>query len=110
MKFLQSRSYSVPCPPKEWKPYAAEGIRGSNFCILDCSPPISLIIRVPNWCAEHEVDRNEFLKLCKKMEYTIRAWYLLQFEDLMASLLFVSIVSTVLSSVFGCSGSVYGPV
>lgn len=32
---------------------------------------------------EHEVDRNEFLKLCKKVEYTIRAWYLLQFEDLM---------------------------
>ncbi|OEL27495.1 hypothetical protein BAE44_0011486 [Dichanthelium oligosanthes] len=37
---------------------------------------------------EHEVDRNEFLKLCKKVEYTIRAWYLLQFEDLMASHLF----------------------
>ncbi|KAL5205788.1 hypothetical protein ABZP36_033997 [Zizania latifolia] len=32
---------------------------------------------------EHEADRNEFLKLCKKVEYTIRAWYLLQFEDLM---------------------------
>ncbi|KAL5648561.1 hypothetical protein ACJX0J_039370, partial [Zea mays] len=31
----------------------------------------------------HEADRNEFLKLCKKVEYTIRAWYLLQFEDLM---------------------------
>jgi len=72
--------------------------------------PISLIIRVPNLCAEHEVDRNEFLKLCKKVEYTIRAWYLLQFEDLMASLQFVSIVSTVLSSVFGCSRSPYGPV
>ncbi|KAH9627172.1 hypothetical protein KSS87_018412 [Heliosperma pusillum] len=28
-------------------------------------------------------DRNEFLKLCKRIEYTIRAWYLLQFEDLM---------------------------
>ncbi|KAL6654163.1 hypothetical protein ACP70R_007628 [Stipagrostis hirtigluma subsp. patula] len=28
-------------------------------------------------------DRNEFLKLCKRVEYTIRAWYLLQFEDLM---------------------------
>ncbi|KAG8048661.1 hypothetical protein GUJ93_ZPchr0009g1281 [Zizania palustris] len=32
---------------------------------------------------EHEADRNDFLKLCKKVEYTIRAWYLLQFEDLM---------------------------
>ncbi|KAL6890217.1 hypothetical protein ACP4OV_008980 [Aristida adscensionis] len=28
-------------------------------------------------------DRSEFLKLCKRVEYTIRAWYLLQFEDLM---------------------------
>ncbi|KAL9248910.1 hypothetical protein AKJ16_DCAP06508 [Drosera capensis] len=28
-------------------------------------------------------DRNEFLKLCKRIDYTIRAWYLLQFEDLM---------------------------
>lgn len=33
--------------------------------------------------AEHESDREEFLKLCKRVEYTVRAWYLLQFEDLM---------------------------
>ncbi|XP_071915518.1 uncharacterized protein [Coffea arabica] len=32
---------------------------------------------------EHSSDRSEFLKLCKRVEYTIRAWYLLQFEDLM---------------------------
>ncbi|XP_059640094.1 uncharacterized protein LOC132282436 [Cornus florida] len=32
---------------------------------------------------EHSTDRAEFLKLCKRIEYTIRAWYLLQFEDLM---------------------------
>ncbi|KAL9996181.1 hypothetical protein Hdeb2414_s0002g00072551 [Helianthus debilis subsp. tardiflorus] len=32
---------------------------------------------------EHHTDRTEFLKLCKRVEYTIRAWYLLQFEDLM---------------------------
>nr|DAD34072.1 TPA_asm: hypothetical protein HUJ06_004712 [Nelumbo nucifera] len=32
---------------------------------------------------EHNSDRAEFLKLCKRVEYTIRAWYLLQFEDLM---------------------------
>lgn len=36
-----------------------------------------------NLCVEHDVDRAEFLKLCKKVEYTIRAWYVLQFEDLM---------------------------
>lgn len=33
--------------------------------------------------AEQSSDRTEFLKLCKRVEYTIRAWYLLQFEDLM---------------------------
>lgn len=33
--------------------------------------------------AEHSSDRADFLKLCKRVEYTIRAWYLLQFEDLM---------------------------
>ncbi|KVH87850.1 hypothetical protein Ccrd_024840 [Cynara cardunculus var. scolymus] len=33
--------------------------------------------------AEQSSDRAEFLKLCKRVEYTIRAWYLLQFEDLM---------------------------
>ncbi|KAL7182461.1 hypothetical protein ACSBR1_041212 [Camellia fascicularis] len=32
---------------------------------------------------EHSSDRAEFLKLCKRVEYTICAWYLLQFEDLM---------------------------
>ncbi|KAI3984459.1 hypothetical protein MKX01_000122, partial [Papaver californicum] len=32
---------------------------------------------------EHGNDRAEFLKLCKRVEYTIRAWCLLQFEDLM---------------------------
>ncbi|KAG6499625.1 hypothetical protein ZIOFF_039415 [Zingiber officinale] len=32
---------------------------------------------------EHSTDQSEFIKLCKRVEYTIRAWYLLQFEDLM---------------------------
>ncbi|XP_050234088.1 uncharacterized protein LOC126682437 isoform X2 [Mercurialis annua] len=32
---------------------------------------------------EKRSDRDEFLKLCQRVEYTIRAWYLLQFEDLM---------------------------
>ncbi|CAO2829813.1 unnamed protein product [Amaranthus hypochondriacus] len=32
---------------------------------------------------EHSSDKAEFLKFCKRVEYTIRAWYLLQFEDLM---------------------------
>lgn len=41
-----------------------------------------LIVNLAN-LIEHGTDRNEFLKLCKRVEYTIRAWYLLQFEDLM---------------------------
>ncbi|KAL3722916.1 hypothetical protein ACJRO7_035155 [Eucalyptus globulus] len=32
---------------------------------------------------EDSTERAEFLKLCKRVEYTIRAWYLLQFEDFM---------------------------
>uniref|UniRef100_A0ACD5XH64 Uncharacterized protein n=1 Tax=Avena sativa TaxID=4498 RepID=A0ACD5XH64_AVESA len=32
---------------------------------------------------EHGNDREEFLKLCKRVEYTIRAWYHLQFDDMM---------------------------
>lgn len=32
---------------------------------------------------EQDNDRAEFMKLCRRVEYTVRAWYLLQFEDLM---------------------------
>ncbi|CAN4117643.1 unnamed protein product [Withania somnifera] len=32
---------------------------------------------------ESESDRDEFFKLCKRVQYTIRAWYNIQFEDLM---------------------------
>jgi hypothetical protein len=32
---------------------------------------------------EHQSDKEEFLKLCKRVEYTIRAWYHLQFDDMM---------------------------
>ncbi|XP_038999705.1 uncharacterized protein LOC120125324, partial [Hibiscus syriacus] len=32
---------------------------------------------------QHSTDRAEFVKFCKLVEYTVRAWYLLQFEDLM---------------------------
>ncbi|KAJ4732977.1 aminopeptidase (DUF3754) [Rhynchospora pubera] len=41
-----------------------------------------LIIKLA-YLIEHDSDRSEFLKLCKRVEYTIRAWYLLQFEDMM---------------------------
>uniref|UniRef100_M8BFS0 Aminopeptidase n=1 Tax=Aegilops tauschii TaxID=37682 RepID=M8BFS0_AEGTA len=34
-------------------------------------------------CHEQDKDRAEFMKLCRRVEYTVRAWYLLQFEDLM---------------------------
>ncbi|XP_066337196.1 uncharacterized protein [Miscanthus floridulus] len=36
-----------------------------------------------SYLIERENDRAEFMKLCKRVEYTIRAWYLLQFDDLM---------------------------
>jgi hypothetical protein len=34
-------------------------------------------------CTEEESDKHEFSTLCKRIESTIRAWYNLQFEDLM---------------------------
>jgi hypothetical protein len=37
---------------------------------------------------EEESDRHEFSTLCKRIESTIRAWYNLQFEDLMLYSLF----------------------
>ncbi|VAI38214.1 unnamed protein product [Triticum turgidum subsp. durum] len=36
-----------------------------------------------SYLIEQDKDRAEFMKLCRRVEYTIRAWYLLQFEDLM---------------------------
>ncbi|KAK9103979.1 hypothetical protein Scep_020823 [Stephania cephalantha] len=41
-----------------------------------------LIVTLAN-LIEHGSDKAEFLKLCKRIEYIIRSWYLLQFEDLM---------------------------
>lgn len=42
---------------------------------------------IPTWAGSFtersRSDVDEFLKLCQRVEYTIRAWYLLQFEDLM---------------------------
>lgn len=32
---------------------------------------------------ENEDDRFEFVKLCKRFEYVIRAWYLIHFENMM---------------------------
>ncbi|KAK9113300.1 hypothetical protein Syun_020097 [Stephania yunnanensis] len=41
-----------------------------------------LIVTLAN-LIEHGSDKAEFLKLCKRIEFIIRSWYLLQFEDLM---------------------------
>ncbi|RCV18680.1 hypothetical protein SEVIR_3G334800v4 [Setaria viridis] len=60
---------------------AREVIRMEREAVIPILKP-KLFMRLA-YLIEHEVDRNEFLKLCKKVEYTIRAWYLLQFEDLM---------------------------
>ncbi|KAK6912908.1 Protein of unknown function DUF3754 [Dillenia turbinata] len=58
-----------------------EVIRLERESVIPILKP-KLIMTLAN-LIEHKSDRAEFLKLCKRVEYTIRAWYLLQFEDLM---------------------------
>ncbi|XP_073013843.1 uncharacterized protein [Typha latifolia] len=58
-----------------------EVIRLERESVIPIIKP-KLIIKLANLIVD-DSDRNEFLKLCKRVEYTIRAWYLLQFEDLM---------------------------
>ncbi|XP_022983322.1 uncharacterized protein LOC111481938 [Cucurbita maxima] len=58
-----------------------EVIRLERESVIPVMKP-KLIMTLAN-LIEHNSDRAEFLKLCKRIEYTIRAWYLLQFEDLM---------------------------
>jgi hypothetical protein len=43
-------------------------------------------------CTEHSSDRAEFLKLCQRIEYTIRALYHIQFEDMMVLSFFEGLV------------------
>ncbi|XP_042047186.1 uncharacterized protein LOC121793052 [Salvia splendens] len=58
-----------------------EVIRLEREAVIPILKP-KLIVHLAN-LIEHSSDRAEFLKLCKRVEYTIRAWYMLQFEDLM---------------------------
>ncbi|XP_021895755.1 uncharacterized protein LOC110813068 [Carica papaya] len=58
-----------------------EVIRLERESVIPILKP-KLIMTLAN-LIEHATDRAEFLKFCKRIEYTIRAWYLLQFEDLM---------------------------
>ncbi|KAH7670128.1 hypothetical protein IHE45_10G005100 [Dioscorea alata] len=58
-----------------------EVIRLERESVIPILKP-KLIIKLA-YLIEHGTDRAEFLKLCKRVEYTIRAWYLLEFEDLM---------------------------
>ncbi|XP_024962723.1 uncharacterized protein LOC112502934 [Cynara cardunculus var. scolymus] len=58
-----------------------EVIRLERESVIPVLKP-KLIMTLAN-LIEQSSDRAEFLKLCKRVEYTIRAWYLLQFEDLM---------------------------
>ncbi|KAL2939525.1 Ketol-acid reductoisomerase (NADP(+)) [Bienertia sinuspersici] len=64
---------------KKHKP--KEVIRLERESVIPILKP-KLIMTLAN-LIEHSNDRSEFLKLCKRVEYTVRAWYLLQFEDLM---------------------------
>ncbi|KAG5100055.1 hypothetical protein JHK82_045107 [Glycine max] len=58
-----------------------EVIRIERESVIPVLKP-QLIMALAN-LINHSADRVEFLKLCKRIEYTIRAWYLLQFEDMM---------------------------
>ncbi|KAK7271072.1 hypothetical protein RJT34_26678 [Clitoria ternatea] len=58
-----------------------EVIRIERESVIPVMKP-KLIMTLAN-LIKHSSDRVEFLKLCKRIEYTIRAWYLLQFEDMM---------------------------
>ncbi|XP_065867065.1 uncharacterized protein [Euphorbia lathyris] len=58
-----------------------EVIRLERESVIPVLKP-KLIMTLAN-LIEFSSDRAEFLKLAKRVEYTIRAWYLLQFEDLM---------------------------
>ncbi|XP_073148357.1 uncharacterized protein [Henckelia pumila] len=58
-----------------------EVIRLERESVIPILKP-KLIVHLAN-LIQHNSDRAEFLKFCKRVEYTIRAWYLLQFEDLM---------------------------
>lgn len=66
---------------KKKKKTENEVIRLERESVIPILKP-KLIMNLAN-LIEHSSDRAEFLKLCKRVEYTIRAWYLLQFEDLM---------------------------
>ncbi|KAK7396001.1 hypothetical protein VNO78_16669 [Psophocarpus tetragonolobus] len=66
---------------QEVDPNKNEVIRLERESVIPILKP-RLIMTLAN-LIEHSSDRAEFLKLCKRIEYTIRAWYLLQFEDLM---------------------------
>ncbi|XP_062105318.1 uncharacterized protein LOC133816971 [Humulus lupulus] len=78
-----------PPPPPQAPPqgqqqpehHKKEVIRLERESVIPILKP-KLIMTLAN-LIEHSADRAEFLKLCKRVEYTIRAWYLLQFEDLM---------------------------
>ncbi|XP_052188503.1 uncharacterized protein LOC127798901 [Diospyros lotus] len=65
----------------ESKKKMKEVIRLERESVIPVLKP-RLIMTLAN-LIEHSSDRQEFLKLCKRIEYTVRAWYLLQFEDLM---------------------------
>ncbi|KMT07566.1 hypothetical protein BVRB_6g151760 [Beta vulgaris subsp. vulgaris] len=60
---------------------AKEVIKLERESVIPVLKP-KLIMTLAN-LIQHSSDRAEFMKFCKRVEYTVRAWYLLQFEDLM---------------------------
>ncbi|KMZ60285.1 hypothetical protein ZOSMA_5G01520 [Zostera marina] len=66
---------------KRKKKKKREVIRLERESVIPIMKP-KLVVKLA-YLIELENDRAEFLKLCKRIDYTVRAWYLLQFEDLM---------------------------
>ncbi|TVU24609.1 hypothetical protein EJB05_27057 [Eragrostis curvula] len=60
---------------------AKEVVRLERESVIPILKP-KLVMKLA-YLIERDNDRAEFMKLCRRVEYTIRAWYLLQFEDLM---------------------------
>ncbi|KAD3642355.1 hypothetical protein E3N88_31579 [Mikania micrantha] len=65
----------------KYKDMKKEVIRLEREAVIPVLKP-RLIMTLANLIQETS-DRADFLKLCKRVEYMIRAWYFLQFEDLM---------------------------
>lgn len=57
--------------------------------------------------AEQKADRPEFAKLCGRVEYAIRAWYNLQFEEMMVVPFLIEVLNSYKNFTFFTAFSLY---